>query len=67
MIGPLGAVAPTTPVTVAVKVIVPPNAGVRVGPLTAIVGVAALTVMSFSDVVANGAKLPSPPYVALTL
>ena len=59
--GPLGAVAPTTPVTVAVKVMVPPNTGMRVGPVTEIVGVAGVTITSISDVVAIGAKFPSPP------
>ena len=57
---PAGAVAPTIPVIVAVKVSESPRAGFDGEVVTAIVGVALATTTAMGVVVARGAKLPSP-------
>ena len=57
---PAGAVAPTIPETVAVKVTASPNAGVVGEVVIAIVGVALATTTGIGVVVARAAKLPSP-------
>jgi len=53
VIVPPGALAPVTPVTVAVKVTVPPNNGEEGALTTAIVGVALPTVTVCTAVVGN--------------
>ena len=50
---PAGAFAPVMPVTVAVNVIVPPNAGLAGELATVIVGVAIVTVSDCADDVGN--------------
>ena len=50
---PAGAFAPVMPVTVAVNVIVPPNAGLAGELVTVIVGVATVTVSDCADDVGN--------------
>ena len=64
---PPGAAAPVMPVTVAVKVIVPPNTGLTTGTDTAIVGVAAVTTIDAGAVGASAVKMVSPPYVAVAV
>ena len=57
---PPGAVAPTIPLTVAVKVIVLPNTGVAGEVVIAIVGVAFPTITESGEVIGSAAKFPSP-------
>ena len=61
---PAGASAPVAPVTVAVNVTVPPRTGLEGDVVTAIDGVAGLTVTESGDAADSAAKLESPLYVA---
>lgn len=57
---PAGASAPVTPVTVAVKVIVPPRTGLEGADVTTIDGVAGMTVTESGEAADKAAKLTSP-------
>ena len=57
---PVGAVAPVTPVTVAVKVIVSPKFGLEGVTPTEMVGLDVPTVIETGDVAGSAAYVPSP-------
>ena len=64
-IDPLGAAAPTAPVTTAVYVMFPPRTGLITGTDTRIVGVATPTSSEVTGDGGSAEKLASPLYVAV--